>query len=130
MSEVAAEGGGGGGVIGAAELRPFPPTTRTPNRALHLAVIHEHEAFLDSILQRTAGTAYMDLQNDLGQVRAVAEAWSRYRDRSDPWAAGQFSGPGAGSDPWAGADPWAGYGCRWRGVTPWLGAGRGIVGAP
>lgn len=36
--------------------------------ALHLAVIHEHEAFLDSILQRTAGTAYMDLQNDLGQT--------------------------------------------------------------
>lgn len=37
-------------------------------RALHLAVIHEHEAFLDSILQYTAGTEYLDLQNDLGQV--------------------------------------------------------------
>uniref|UniRef100_K7F3A5 NFKB inhibitor beta n=1 Tax=Pelodiscus sinensis TaxID=13735 RepID=K7F3A5_PELSI len=36
--------------------------------ALHLAVIHEHEAFLDSILQYTAGTEYLDLQNDLSQT--------------------------------------------------------------
>lgn len=40
--------------------------------ALHLAVIHEHEAFLDSILQYTRGTDYLDIQNDLGQVRPVA----------------------------------------------------------
>lgn len=33
-----------------------------------MAVIHEHEAFLDSILQYTGGTEYLDLQNDLGQV--------------------------------------------------------------
>ncbi|KAH0631544.1 hypothetical protein JD844_005917 [Phrynosoma platyrhinos] len=36
--------------------------------ALHLAVIHEHEAFLDSILQYTQGTDYLDIQNDLGQT--------------------------------------------------------------
>lgn len=43
-------------------------------RALHLAVIHEHEAFLDSILQHTEGTAYLDLQNDLGQVTGLGGA--------------------------------------------------------
>lgn len=63
-------------MIGAAELRPNPPPPNPHRRALHLAVIHEHEAFLDSILQRAAGTAYMDLQNDLGQVRAAGGAWS------------------------------------------------------
>lgn len=42
--------------------------TEDGDTALHLAVIHEHEAFLDSILQRTEGTAYLDLQNDLGQT--------------------------------------------------------------
>ncbi|XP_062494369.1 NF-kappa-B inhibitor beta [Pezoporus occidentalis] len=42
--------------------------TEDGDTALHLAVIHEHEAFLDSILQHTAGTEYLDLQNDLGQT--------------------------------------------------------------
>ncbi|XP_038237420.1 NF-kappa-B inhibitor beta [Dermochelys coriacea] len=42
--------------------------TEEGDTALHLAVIHEHEAFLDSILQYTAGTEYLDLQNDLGQT--------------------------------------------------------------
>ncbi|XP_030331018.1 NF-kappa-B inhibitor beta isoform X2 [Strigops habroptila] len=42
--------------------------TEDGDTALHLAVIHEHEAFLDSILQHTAGSAYLDLQNDLGQT--------------------------------------------------------------
>ncbi|XP_069500318.1 NF-kappa-B inhibitor beta [Ambystoma mexicanum] len=36
--------------------------------ALHLAVIHEHEAFLDAILQYMGGTEFLDLQNDLGQT--------------------------------------------------------------
>uniref|UniRef100_A0A8C8VI50 NFKB inhibitor beta n=1 Tax=Pelusios castaneus TaxID=367368 RepID=A0A8C8VI50_9SAUR len=43
-------------------------TTEDGDTALHLAVIHEHEAFLDSILQYMAGTEYLDLQNDLGQT--------------------------------------------------------------
>ncbi|XP_074873851.1 NF-kappa-B inhibitor beta [Carettochelys insculpta] len=42
--------------------------TEDGDTALHLAVIHEHEAFLDSILQYTAGTEYLDLQNDLSQT--------------------------------------------------------------
>ncbi|KAM9211310.1 NF-kappa-B inhibitor beta [Leptosomus discolor] len=42
--------------------------TEDGDTALHLAVIHEHEGFLDSILQHTAGTEYLDLQNDLGQT--------------------------------------------------------------
>ncbi|XP_074713843.1 LOW QUALITY PROTEIN: NF-kappa-B inhibitor beta [Strix uralensis] len=42
--------------------------TEDGDTALHLAVIHEHEAFLDSILQYTGGTEYLDLQNDLGQT--------------------------------------------------------------
>lgn len=37
-------------------------------RALHLAVIHEHESFLDAVLQYVEGTELLDLQNDLGQV--------------------------------------------------------------
>lgn len=37
-------------------------------RALHLAVIHRHEPFLDFLLGFAAGTEYLDLQNDLGQV--------------------------------------------------------------
>lgn len=37
-------------------------------RALHLAVIHQHEPFLDFLLGFSAGTEYLDLQNDLGQV--------------------------------------------------------------
>uniref|UniRef100_A0A8B9TIV7 NFKB inhibitor beta n=1 Tax=Anas platyrhynchos TaxID=8839 RepID=A0A8B9TIV7_ANAPL len=45
-----------------------PAPAPDPEAALHLAVIHEHEAFLDSILQHTEGTAYLDLQNDLGQT--------------------------------------------------------------
>ncbi|XP_044291109.1 NF-kappa-B inhibitor beta [Varanus komodoensis] len=42
--------------------------TEDGDTALHLAVIHEHEAFLDSILQYTQGTEYLDIQNDLGQT--------------------------------------------------------------
>ncbi|KAG6928182.1 NFKB inhibitor beta, partial [Chelydra serpentina] len=42
--------------------------TEDGDTALHLAVIHEHEAFLDSILQYMSGTEYLDLQNDLGQT--------------------------------------------------------------
>ncbi|XP_042295036.1 NF-kappa-B inhibitor beta [Sceloporus undulatus] len=42
--------------------------TEDGDTALHLAVIHEHEAFLDSILQYTQGTDYLDIQNDLGQT--------------------------------------------------------------
>ncbi|XP_053908828.1 NF-kappa-B inhibitor beta, partial [Cuculus canorus] len=41
--------------------------TEDGDTALHLAVIHEHEPFLDSILRHTAGSAFLDLQNDLGQ---------------------------------------------------------------
>ncbi|XP_058136202.1 NF-kappa-B inhibitor beta isoform X2 [Dasypus novemcinctus] len=37
-------------------------------RALHLAVIHQHEPFLDFLLSFAAGTEYLDLQNDLGQT--------------------------------------------------------------
>ncbi|XP_069063003.1 NF-kappa-B inhibitor beta isoform X2 [Pleurodeles waltl] len=36
--------------------------------ALHLAVIHEHEAFLDAVLQYMGKTEFLDLQNDLGQT--------------------------------------------------------------
>ncbi|XP_043918752.1 NF-kappa-B inhibitor beta-like [Protopterus annectens] len=36
--------------------------------ALHLAVIHEHEPFLDYILQFVEGEDYLDVQNDLGQT--------------------------------------------------------------
>ncbi|KAL8219855.1 UNVERIFIED_CONTAM: hypothetical protein K2H54_035013 [Gekko kuhli] len=42
--------------------------TEDGDTALHLTVIHEHEAFLDSILQYTEGTDYLDIQNDLGQT--------------------------------------------------------------
>uniref|UniRef100_A0A9L0T2L3 NFKB inhibitor beta n=1 Tax=Equus caballus TaxID=9796 RepID=A0A9L0T2L3_HORSE len=41
---------------------------RAPLRALHLAVIHQHEPFLDFLLGFAAGTEYLDLQNDLGQT--------------------------------------------------------------
>ncbi|XP_033930033.1 NF-kappa-B inhibitor beta [Melopsittacus undulatus] len=76
------------GSLGEGPLTPLPPGTDTDtdseagawlrhvigfvtedgDTALHLAVIHEHEAFLESILQHTAGTGYLDLQNDLGQT--------------------------------------------------------------
>ncbi|KAM7004001.1 LOW QUALITY PROTEIN: NF-kappa-B inhibitor beta [Passerculus sandwichensis] len=36
--------------------------------ALHLAVIHEHLEFLESILRHTERSPYLDLQNDLGQT--------------------------------------------------------------
>lgn len=36
--------------------------------ALHLAVIHEHEPFLDYILLFVEGEDYLDVQNDLGQT--------------------------------------------------------------
>uniref|UniRef100_A0A0K8RYY2 NF-kappa-B inhibitor beta-like protein n=1 Tax=Crotalus horridus TaxID=35024 RepID=A0A0K8RYY2_CROHD len=42
--------------------------TEDGDTALHLAVIHEHEAFLDSILQYTHRTDYLDIQNNLGQT--------------------------------------------------------------
>lgn len=32
-------------------------------------MIHEHEEFLESILRHTEHSPYLDLQNDLGQVR-------------------------------------------------------------
>lgn len=68
--------------VGAVRLEnqavPVPPeawlhhvlgfVTEDGDTALHLAVIHEHEAFLDSILQYTRGTDYLDIQNDLGQT--------------------------------------------------------------
>ncbi|XP_076988054.1 NF-kappa-B inhibitor beta isoform X2 [Tamandua tetradactyla] len=41
---------------------------RQPCWALHLAVIHQHEPFLDFLLSFAAGTEYLDLQNDLGQT--------------------------------------------------------------
>uniref|UniRef100_A0A8B9TKR0 NFKB inhibitor beta n=1 Tax=Anas platyrhynchos TaxID=8839 RepID=A0A8B9TKR0_ANAPL len=56
------------GSLGDGQLAPLPPSPGPAAGALHLAVIHEHEAFLDSILQHTEGTAYLDLQNDLGQT--------------------------------------------------------------
>ncbi|XP_065511257.1 NF-kappa-B inhibitor beta [Caloenas nicobarica] len=43
--------------------------TEDGDTALHLAVIHEHEGLLDAILQHVGGgSAYLDLQNDLGQT--------------------------------------------------------------
>ncbi|XP_071656974.1 LOW QUALITY PROTEIN: NF-kappa-B inhibitor beta [Patagioenas fasciata] len=50
--------------------------TEDGDTALHLAVIHEHEGLLDAILrhlgghstQPGGGSAYLDLQNDLGQT--------------------------------------------------------------
>ncbi|XP_027487181.1 LOW QUALITY PROTEIN: NF-kappa-B inhibitor beta-like [Corapipo altera] len=41
--------------------------TEDGDTALHLAVIHEHEEFLESILRHTERSPYLDLQNDLGQ---------------------------------------------------------------
>ncbi|XP_020833992.1 NF-kappa-B inhibitor beta [Phascolarctos cinereus] len=46
----------------------FGYVTEDGDTALHLAVIHQHEAFLDFLLHFTAGTEYLDLQNDLGQT--------------------------------------------------------------
>ncbi|KAM9038445.1 NF-kappa-B inhibitor beta [Sarcophilus harrisii] len=46
----------------------FGYVTEDGDTALHLAVIHQHEAFLDFLLHFTAGTDYLDLQNDLGQT--------------------------------------------------------------
>ncbi|XP_072464433.1 NF-kappa-B inhibitor beta [Notamacropus eugenii] len=46
----------------------FGYVTDDGDTALHLAVIHQHEAFLDFLLHFTAGTEYLDLQNDLGQT--------------------------------------------------------------
>ncbi|XP_055225296.1 NF-kappa-B inhibitor beta isoform X3 [Gorilla gorilla gorilla] len=69
--DAAAPGGPGLG----AELGPglswaplvFGYVTEDGDTALHLAVIHQHEPFLDFLLGFSAGTEYMDLQNDLGQ---------------------------------------------------------------
>lgn len=47
---------------------PLPSDSVLVLRALHLAVIHQHEPFLDFLLGFAAGTEYLDLQNDLGQV--------------------------------------------------------------
>ncbi|XP_025223760.1 NF-kappa-B inhibitor beta isoform X1 [Theropithecus gelada] len=70
--DAAAPGGPGLG----AELGPglswaplvFGYVTEDGDTALHLAVIHQHEPFLDFLLGFSAGTEYMDLQNDLGQT--------------------------------------------------------------
>ncbi|XP_059132643.1 NF-kappa-B inhibitor beta isoform X2 [Peromyscus eremicus] len=48
-------------------LRKFEITSLM-TLALHLAVIHRHEPFLDFLLGFSAGTEYLDLQNDLGQT--------------------------------------------------------------
>ncbi|XP_077708797.1 NF-kappa-B inhibitor beta isoform X2 [Canis aureus] len=69
--DAAAPGGPGLG----AELGPglswaplvFGYVTEDGDTALHLAVIHQHEPFLDFLLGFAAGTEYLDLQNDLGQ---------------------------------------------------------------
>lgn len=70
--DAAAPGGPGLG----AELSPelswaplvFGYVTEDGDTALHLAVIHQHEPFLDFLLGFSAGTEYLDLQNDLGQT--------------------------------------------------------------
>ncbi|XP_004690662.2 PREDICTED: NF-kappa-B inhibitor beta [Condylura cristata] len=70
--DAAAPGGQGLG----AELGPglswaplvFGYVTEDGDTALHLAVIHQHEPFLDFLLGFAAGTEYLDLQNDLGQT--------------------------------------------------------------
>ncbi|XP_036988901.2 NF-kappa-B inhibitor beta [Artibeus jamaicensis] len=46
----------------------FSYVTEDGDTALHLAVIHQHEPFLDFLLGYVAGTEYLDLQNDLGQT--------------------------------------------------------------
>lgn len=46
----------------------FGYVTEDGDTALHLAVIHQHEPFLDFLLGFAAGTEYLDLQNDLGQT--------------------------------------------------------------
>ncbi|XP_038622967.1 LOW QUALITY PROTEIN: NF-kappa-B inhibitor beta [Tachyglossus aculeatus] len=70
---------GGRGAAAASPSSPSPPpedwapavlgyVTEDGDTVLHLAVIHQHEAFLEFLLQYTAGTQYLDLQNDLGQT--------------------------------------------------------------
>lgn len=46
----------------------FGYVTEDGDTALHLAVILQHEPFLDFLLGFAAGTEYLDLQNDLGQT--------------------------------------------------------------
>ncbi|XP_006901143.1 PREDICTED: NF-kappa-B inhibitor beta [Elephantulus edwardii] len=46
----------------------FGYVTEDGDTALHLAVIHQHEPFLDFLLSFAVGTEYLDLQNDLGQT--------------------------------------------------------------
>ncbi|XP_055992326.1 NF-kappa-B inhibitor beta [Sorex fumeus] len=46
----------------------FGYVTEDGDTALHLAVIHQHDSFLDFLLGFAAGTEYLDLQNDLGQT--------------------------------------------------------------
>ncbi|XP_044234001.1 NF-kappa-B inhibitor beta isoform X3 [Ursus arctos] len=75
--DAAAPGGPGLG----AELGPglswaplvFGYVTEDGDTALHLAVIHQHEPFLDFLLGFAAGTEYLDLQNDLGQEDEESE---------------------------------------------------------
>lgn len=65
-----------GGPALTAELGPglswaplvFGYVTEDGDTALHLAVIHQHDPFLDFLLGFAAGTEYLDLQNDLGQT--------------------------------------------------------------
>ncbi|XP_049642658.1 NF-kappa-B inhibitor beta [Suncus etruscus] len=66
----------GGPALSSAELGPglswaplvFGYVTEDGDTALHLAVIHQHDPFLDFLLGFAAGTEYLDLQNDLGQT--------------------------------------------------------------
>lgn len=58
-------GAGSGTIVGALV---FGYVTEDGDTALHLAVIHQHEPFLDFLLGFAAGTEYLDLQNDLGQT--------------------------------------------------------------
>uniref|UniRef100_A0A6I8PDQ6 NFKB inhibitor beta n=1 Tax=Ornithorhynchus anatinus TaxID=9258 RepID=A0A6I8PDQ6_ORNAN len=63
----------GGAAAAAAAAGDWAPgvlghVTEDGDTVLHLAVIHQHEAFLEFLLQYTAGTQYLDLQNDLGQT--------------------------------------------------------------
>ncbi|XP_041267803.1 NF-kappa-B inhibitor beta [Onychostruthus taczanowskii] len=51
--------------------------TEEGDTALHLAVIHEHEPFLESILRHAERSPYLDLQNDLGQVGSPRSWGSR-----------------------------------------------------
>lgn len=72
---------------------PCPARVSPPSpRALHLAVIHEHLEFLESILRHTERSPYLDLQNDLGQVgrRNLEGLWGKLGVMF--WGDGDFLG--------------------------------------